>query len=331
MRQPFSIDRLEVTGRATPLADDVLSVAVGVGDFSASGTGVLAYREEPGNQNQFAWVSRSGRLIETVGPPGRYRTPALSPDGKRLAFTDVGKADIWIYDLGRRSSTRFTSERDIDTCPVWAPDGTKIYYRNDGSGLFEKSAAGSGPPRRLLDQFVNGPSQVSRDGKWLLYFAGGPTRTLDVVVLPLTGSATPKPVVETAFSEVEPQWSPDGRWLAYVSNETGRNEVYVQPFPASGERWRVSTDGGRQPLWRADGRELFFVSEERKFYAMAVTAKGAPFDSAPQYLFEMRANVINTRNSYLPSADGQRFLVNMVLDTPDPPINVVVNWAAGLK
>ena len=154
----------------------------------------------------------------------------------------------------------------------------------------------------------------------------------DIFVLPTSGDRTPKAVVESPFPDVEPQLSPDGRWLAYASTETGRNEVYVQPFPPTGKRWQVSSRGGRQPWWRADGKELFFVADDRKFYVADIAEKSASFDfGVPHFLFDMRANVFNSRNSYIPSRDGQRFLVNMLLDTDTAPINVVQNWPATLN
>ena len=126
---------------------------------------------------------------------------------------------------------------------------------------------------------------------------------------------------------MEPQISPDSRWIAYASTETGRNEIYVQPFPPTGKRWPVSNRGGRQPLWRADGKELFFVADDRKFYSVDVREKAGEFDfGTPRFLFDMRANVFNSRNSYIPSRDGQRFLVNTILDSDSAPINVVTNW-----
>jgi eukaryotic-like serine/threonine-protein kinase len=267
-----------------------------------------------------------------VGPPGNYRTPALSPDGKQLAFADVNQGDIWIFDLLRQTSTRFTTRVGTETCPVWFPDGRKISYRSDSGGLFQKALSGSGTEETLLTGMVNGPSQVSSDGKWLLYFAVVPGQTQDIFVLPTSGERKPQVVVQTPFADVEPQFSPDGRWLAYAANELGHLEVYVQPFPTTGERWQLSNSGGRQPLWRPDGKELFFVTDDRRFYAVDVSATGKSFDySVPHFLFTMRASVFNSRNSYIPSADGQRFLVNMLLDTDDEPINVVHNWTAGLK
>jgi Tol biopolymer transport system component len=138
--------------------------------------------------------------------------------------------------------------------------------------------------------------------------------------------------VSTPFGDVEPQVSPDGRWLAYASSDTGIHEIYVEPFPPDGKkRERISRSGGRQPLWRADSRELFFVSDNRKFYAVRVPESGPSQDIPPDYLFDMHANVTNTRNSYVPSRDGQRFLVNAVLDTEDAPILVISNWTAGIR
>ena len=181
-----------------------------------------------------------------------------------------------------------------------------------------------------MNQSVNGPSQYSRDGLLLLDFAPAKTgASLDVYVLPLDGQRVPRAVIASPSVETEPQFSPDGRWLAYGSTESGRYETYVQPFPPTGRRWQVSNAGGRQPLWRADGQELYFVSDDRKFYAVQVRASGTTFDyGVAEFLFDMKANVFNARNSYIPSRDGKRFLVNAVLDTIDAPIHVVQNWHA---
>jgi serine/threonine protein kinase/Tol biopolymer transport system component len=333
MQQAFDAERLELTGEATPVAEHLFrNPGAGLADFSVSATGVLTFRSSSNLSNQFAWVDRAGKLLGNVGPPGNYRTPALSPDGKQLAFADVNQGDIWIFDLLRQTSTRFTTRVGTETCPVWFPDGRKISYRSDSGGLFQKALSGSGTEETLLTGMVNGPSQVSSDGKLLLYFAVVPGQTQDIFVLPTSGERKPQVVVQTPFADVEPQFSPDGRWLAYAANELGHLEVYVQPFPTTGERWQLSNSGGRQPLWRPDGKELFFVTDDRRFYAVDVSATGKSFDyGVPHFLFTMRASVFNSRNSYIPSADGQRFLVNMLLDTDDEPINVVHNWTAGLK
>jgi len=334
MQQRVNVSRLEITGEATPVVEQVLyNPGVGRADFSVSNTGVLAFRSSTFIfPNQFAWFDRSGKMLETVGKPGNYRTPDLSPDGKRLAFADVNQGDIWIFDLSRQTSSRFTSSPGVETSPAWFPDGTKIAYRTDGGGLFEKDTNGTGTERLVLKEAVNGPSQISPDGRWLLYFATPVGQAQDVFVLPTAGERTPQRIVQSPFPEVEPRFSPDGRWLAYASSETGRNEVYVQPFPSTGARWQISNSGARQPLWRADGKELFFVADDRRFYAVDILNKPGSFDyGAPHFLFEMRANVFNSRNSYIPSPDGQRFLVNMLLENVDVKINVVQNWQASPK
>jgi Tol biopolymer transport system component len=336
LQQAVDLDRLEVIGDATPVLEQVFyNPGAGLADVTVSNTGVLAFRSSSNHANQFAWFDRTGKRLENVGPPGNYRTPDLSPDGQRLAFGNVNERDIWIFDLVRQTMSRFTSGRGNETSPVWFPDGTKIVYRSDQGGMFEKDVTGTGTERVLLKQNVNGPDQVSADGKWILYFAVTPGGNQDIYVLPTTGEPKPQIVVQTAFPEVEPQFSPDVRWLAYASSENGRNEIYVQPFPTTGRRWQVSNNGGRQPLWRADGKELYFVSDDRKFYAVDVSEKAGAFEHGiPQFLFDMPANVFNTRNSYMPSQDGKRFLINTLLradEADDAPINVVQNWRAALR
>jgi eukaryotic-like serine/threonine-protein kinase len=335
LRQPFDPNRLTVTGEPTPVAEQITqNVAVGLAAFSVSATGVLTFQTAANLSTQFAWFDRTGRLLETVGPPGRYRMPTLSPDGTRLAYMDVEAGDIWLLDMVRQTPTRFTSNPAIEASPVWSLDGRKIFYRStqDGGSIFEKDASGAIAEQLFFKGAVNGPSQVSPDGKLLLYFANpGGESVQDVFVLPMTGDRKPQRIVETQFADVEPQFSPDGKLLAYASSETGRYEVYVQPFPRTGARWKISNSGGRQPLWRADGKELFFVSDDRKFYTADIQTVPAFDFSAPHFLFEMRANVFNARNSYWPSRDGQRFLVNMALDTAGSPISVVRNWAVELN
>jgi serine/threonine protein kinase len=333
LQQHMDLDRLELTGEATPVVEQVLyNPGNSRGDFTVSNSGVLAFRASTNRGNQFAWFDRAGQLLETVGPPGNYRTPDLAPDGQRLAFADVNQRDIWLIDLLRQTTSRLTSGPGSETAPVWFPDGNKIAYRTDQGGLFEKDVAGMGAEHVLLKEVVNGPDQVSADGKWILYFAVTSGGNQDIYVLSTTGDSKPQVLVQTPFPDVEPQFSPDVRWLAYASSENGRYEIYVQAFPSTGRRWQVSSNGGRQPLWRADGKELFFVSDDRKFYVVEVSEQSDTFTfGTPQFLFDMRANVFNSRNSYIPSRDGKRFLVNMLLDADDAPINVVQNWQTALK
>jgi Tol biopolymer transport system component len=258
--------------------------------------------------------------------PGRYRTFALSPDEQQLAYDDLVSGDIWIFDLERRTSSRVTTTPGYETSPVWI-DEHRIAYRKNSGGIFEKDVSGTTEERRLSDLMVNGPTQVTADGH-VLFFMVPPNRDVQAVAaLPRTGGSTPHVLVQSPFPNVEPQLSPDGRWLAYASPETGRNEVYVQPYPATGARWQISSEGGRQPFWRADGRELFFVADNRRFYTVDVPRNAAPSGwGLPRFLFTMRANVFNTRNSYVASRDGQRFLVNTLAENSGEPLHVVLNW-----
>jgi eukaryotic-like serine/threonine-protein kinase len=333
LRQRFDPERLEPSGEATPVAEQVLNnTEYGLGAFSVSTTDVLTFQAGSDVSTQFAWFDRSGRLIDRVGAPGNYRQLALSPDEKRVAYVNNTDRDIWILDLARQNRSKLTFKSGAAS-PAWSPDGSKVMYRvsQDGGKVFEKNASGVGTEQLLFNGVINGPSQVSPDGRLLLYFAVPPGQAVqDVFVMPLTGERKPTPIVHTQFIEVEPRFSPDMRWLAYVSNDTGRNEIYVQPFPPTGDKWQVSNSGGRQPIWREDGKELFFVSDDRKFYAVDIRSDSAFDYGVPHFLFDMRANVYNTANSYAPSRDGQRFLVNMLLDSAASPIIVILNWTAGL-
>ena len=280
-------------------------------------------------------MDRKGKPLSTVGSPGRYRTSALSPDGTRLVYTDLADGNLKILDLQSGITTLFTSAAGTETAPVWCPDGQTIYYRSDNGGVFRKAANGTSEPIEVVDFNINGPTQCLDHpslGRLLLYFQGTPFRqSMDIMMLPLTGTASPRALVDSPFAEVEGQVSPNGKWLAYASGDMGEYEIDVIPFLAEGVKVRVSTAGGRQPAWRADSRELYFVSEVRKFYALSVPEAGPSRDIKPDYLFDIHANVANTRNSYVPSADGKRFLVNQVLDVEDAPINVISNWMAGIK
>ena len=337
LRQPFDVETGQVTGDAVAVVDRLrITTQIVFAEFSASDTGVLSYRSGLDASNQFTWVDRKGAPQGTVGAPGRYRTSALSPDGRRLAYTDLADDNLKLLDLRTQITTVLTSEPGSETAPVWTSDGKYIYYRSDNGGVFRKEADGTSGPVKVLDALINGPGQFVKDatlGSLLLYFGLLPNQTsLDILMLPLNGPASPRAIVSTPSADVEPQVSPDGKWLAYSSSETGVYELYVTPFPPAGQKGlRISRSGGRQAMWRADSRELFFVNDDRKFYAVRIPESGPASDIAPEFLFDMHANVSNTRNSYVPRADGQRFLVNMVLDKEDAPINVISNWPAGIK
>jgi len=336
MRQPFDLQTGKVSGDAVPVIEQLrIMAALRFGEFSASRNGVLAYRSGVDASMQFTWTDRKGKALSTVGARGNYRTSALSPDGTRLVYTDVADGNLKLLDMQTGITTLFTSDPGTETAPVWSSDGKTVYFRSDRGGMFFKPADGTSAATKIFDLVVNGPMQFLDHktlGPILLYFQGQPMRpSMDIFMLPLTGTREPTTIVETPFAEVEPQVSPDGKWLAYVSGDMGAYEIDVMSFPEGRGKVRVSRAGGRQPYWRSDSRELFFVSDARKLYSLKVPEGGPSREIEPEFLFDMHANVANTRNSYIPSADGSRFLVHQVLDTEDAPINVISNWPAAIK
>ena len=340
LRQAFDPSRLEVSGETAQVAERV------GGAFSVSANGVLVFQPTIGQESQFAWLDRGGRLLETVGPPGRYLNPDLSPDGTRLVYTNRGDGNLWILDMRRRIPSAFTTGPGQKISPVWSQDGDAVFFGQVAEGssmngpapyrnrtvVMKKSVRGALNEEVFFDgPTTGGPNQISGDGKWLLYFATPEGESLgDIYALPMTGDRKPRRIVQSPYSDVEPHLSPDGKSVAYVHGGTGQSEVYVQEFPV-GEKWPISTSGGRQPRWRQDGKELYFVGlvPETRLYAVAVTP--GPTFGTLQPLFDLHAEVLRIRNSYIPSPDGQRFLVNMALDTTTPPIHVIRNWTAGLK
>ena len=336
--QRLDMDRFEPVGEPVPLEPNVSWTVApwNHGAFSVSWNGVLTFRHGGGNSSQFAWFDRAGRRLASVGPPGDYLSPALSPDETRVAFTrrdGQSSGDIWTMDLSRQMMSRFTFGGGSKIYPVWSPDGQTILFESSREGLFAKNADGTGETTHLLDTpAVLVPEQLVPERKLILFFADLGTGTgFDIFTLPLAPNAVPVPVIQSSTTDVEAQLSPDGRWLAYSSTETGTYDVFVQPFPTTGAKFQVSTAGGRQPSWRRDGKELFYVTNDAKLYAVDVRL-GATFDfSPPHFLFTMPANTISVRSSYVASRDGQRFFVNELLDTAVPPINVDLDWRAGIK
>ena len=336
--QPFDARALKTTGEPVPLAEKIGTDNVGLARFSVSSNGVLTYRTgETGGR--LLWRDRAGRDLETLGDSGDYTNPALSPSGDRLAFglTDSrsSKADIWVRDLGRGVNSRFTLGNGNNYRPVWSPDGGTIVFSSDRAGtidLYEKATKGSGEEKLLLhsDEPKSAASWTS-DGKYLLYASRNPKTQWDLWALPMTGDRKPIPIAVSPFTEMQPQTSPDGRYVAYASNESGRDEIYVQTFPDSGGKWQVSNGGGSDPSWRGDGKELYYRSPDQKLMAVDVRG-GADFQAGvPQALFSIRIRPGSPRNKYTPSRDGQRFLVAAPLGRDAmSPTTVVLNWPAGL-
>jgi Tol biopolymer transport system component len=341
--QTLDPSRLVLVGDPTPLAENVaLGGSTGHPAISAAAAGTIVYRTgSAGGGRQFVWLDRSGREIDKVGEhdSGGPTNPSMSPDGRRVAMlrTANGNVDVWLLDIVRGILSRFTSDAANDVNPAWSPDGSQIAFQSNRTGvsdLYLKSASGAGGDQVLLSTPEDkAPSDWSRDGRFLLYRNTDRKTGYDLWALPMTGDRKPFPVVQTEFEERDGQFSPDGKWLAYQSNESGRFEIYLQPFPGRGEKWQVSSNGGAQVRWRPDGKEIFYVAMDEKLMAVPV-ALGAnqPEIGAATTLFTTRLGGPVQglfKQQYIVSADGQRFLVNAVADEAASPINVILNWKSG--
>jgi Tol biopolymer transport system component len=315
---------------------------------SVSEQGTLVYRNGAGaNENrQLAMVDRAGKLLQTVGSPGRYIGMDLSPDGKRLAVHrhDGNGGDIWIFELLRGTMSRFTFDATQDnSMPIWSPDGARIVFSSlrDGKwGIYQKDASGSGKDELLYESpgTEKAPMAWSPDGKYIVFEVTDPKTAWDLWVLPLTGDRKAYALMQTPFNETWAQISPNGKWILYNSDETGRYEVYVRPFPSGDGKWQVSASGGWYPRWSRDGKEVFYAdaAANGKIVSVRVNTSGsAPEFSASTPLFDSAYVNINhgVYHKYVVYADGQRFVVprpesTVTGDSRQPPITVVVNWTA---
>jgi dipeptidyl aminopeptidase/acylaminoacyl peptidase len=340
MSQRFDTQNFQLQGEAVPVAERV-QMFPPTGAFTVSQTGVLAYKSgQEAGASHLIWFDEAGRQLGTIGNSGAYADLHLSPDGKRAAVSlpdpSTGARDIWLVDLARDLMTRFTFDGADEHAAIWSPDGNRLAFRSNRSGtfdLFEKPSNGAGAETILLaDKTSNAALSWSADGRFLLYgkFAAaqpaGAGAPPDLWVLPSDGDRKPFPFLSTPFAELPARFSPDGRWVAFTSNESGRQEVYLVPFPGPGGKWQVSTQGGSAPVWRRDGKELFFLSPDVRLMAapVSLTSSGADI-GAVRPLFQLRPGGI--RSVYDVTPDG-RFLVISSTDRPDTtPITLVVNWA----
>jgi eukaryotic-like serine/threonine-protein kinase len=339
MGVPFDPQRLEIKGTAVPVVEGVAQTPSGGStQFSISDTGTLVYLSggSQSNQRKMVWVSRNGAEQPLPAPSHAYENVTLSPDGRRVAVELENQ--IWLYDLARDTLTRFTFDGASNQSPVWSPDGKRIAFRSNKEGptnIFWQLADGRGGLERLsTDQYAQIPKSWSADGQFLAFHENNPKTQKDLWVLRL-GDHKAQPFLITPFMEGGPTFSPDGHWLAYVSNESGRPEVYVQPFPGPGGKWQISTEGGTEPAWNRNGRELFYRSGN-KMMALDISTQPSFSAGKPRMLFEGQYftsdwPLIGT--AYDVSPDGQRFL--MVKPTEQASgatqINVVLNWFEELK
>jgi Tol biopolymer transport system component len=346
MAQRFDATRLALSGQAMAVAERVafeggeVAPTGTLAAFAVSDTGTLVF--EASRTSRLVWFDRAGRKTRILADPAPYGSGVhLSPDGSQasVVVTDSREAtNVWLFDVARGVRTPLTTSglvsSGVSPGSIWSPDGSQVVFGSTPKGprdLFQKASNGADPENVLLaDDFNKFPEDWSPDGQFLLYMrsARGSSSTPDIWVLPLSGDRKPFPFIETPFFELAGRFSPNGRWVAYNSNESGRSEVYVKPFPGPGGRVRISTGGGDNARWRRDGKEIFYL-ERNTLMAAAVTANGSRLDAGPvQRLFD-----VPTVDGYWPydvSPDGQSFLVN----TPEgavSPVTIVVNWPAGLQ
>ena len=343
MAFPFDAKQIEITGQPLRVADDVnFDFGVWRGSFTASENGVLAYQVARGEKGgRLTWFDSSGRRIAPVAEKSEAYAPEMSPDGRRVAVV-IGDPnnDIWVYELERGVQTRLTTDAQVQISPVWSPSGAEIVFvqgLRGGRPDFVLGTVAADGARKPKDIFSSKErievSDWSPDGRYLLVDKGNLGAT-DVWAMPIADPSKGFPLVQSQFLERSGQFSPDGRWVAYTSQHSGRDEVYVTPFPSGGTRWQVSGSGGTQPRWKPDGRELFFVSADDDLTAASVDGSGARFEvKEVRPLFRV-STYLGPRvglYGYDVSADGKRFLVNYAGETSVPRVALVVNWTAELK
>jgi Tol biopolymer transport system component len=346
--QRLDLERKALTGDPVTLADPVGFDAgnSAAGAVSVSAAGLVAYRAGGANRRKLAWFDRSGKALGVLGAPDEndLEAPRISPDGRRVAVarTVQGNADIWLLD-GTRTS-RFTVDTALDRFPIWSPDGSRIAFqsnRKSAFNIYQKPAGGAGAEELLVespqDKYA---TDWSTDGRFILYHSNDPQTGRDLWVLPLEGDRKPWVFLKTSFEERVGQFSPDGRWVAYTSNESGRYEIYIRPFAApaasgaavnsAAGQWQVSTAGGIYSRWRPDGKELYYIGPNGEMMAAPIAAIGTTLEpGAPVALFPTRilggGVDAGQGRQYDVTRDG-RFLINTVLDDASSPITLLQNW-----
>jgi Tol biopolymer transport system component/predicted Ser/Thr protein kinase len=341
---PFDPEGLQIRGDAVELVKGIEYFPPTSKSIFSVGADVLAYTSRSDARlSRLAWFDRTGRELSQVGAPGIYIGPRLSPDGRKLAVSLIEQLavppDVWVFDTSLGTSVRSTERAGPDLDPVFSPDGTRIFFAGSQGagtwGIFETSTSGTAEPKAVLESPLSTmPTDISSDGRFLLYREFSADTRGDIKVLPLTGERRPFTFLASPFDEDAAMISPDGRWVAYVSEETGRKEVYVATFPQPTRRHRISTEGGTQPRWSRDGRELFFITRSRTIMATPFDSRSPDVPAGPaRRLFDVmmhRQFSSNVPYRYDVAPDG-RFLIVVRSSDELPALILVTNWQAGLE
>ena len=338
----FNVSTLKFSGEPTVLATNILEVGQNHEfDFSVSETGALAYQVGSPN-SQLTWFDRAGKKLSTVGEARSYVGAVLSPDGKTvatsLADADGRVADVWLVDLARDNLiTRLTFEPSVEADPAWSPDGKQVVFGSNRSGggkidLYLKPAGGASNDQLVFSSdSAKFPTSWSRDGKVILFENWAPKSKGAIWTLSLVDNKASPLFQTTAYDQSQAQISPNGRYVAYTSNESGKWDVFVQPFAATGEKWRISSEGAGLPLWRDDGKELYYLTFEGKLMAVDITESPKFQASIPRQLLQANIKASNGL-CYGATPDGQRFLINTnVQNNSSTSMTIVMNWTAALK
>ncbi len=343
LARPFDAERLQFTGEDFPVAEQVqVFPAAQSASFSVSENGILAYRSSArGNLSQLLWFDRGGRELESVGAAADYYHPQLSHDGRRVAVMlndpQTNDTDIWVYDLTRRVSTRLTFGPAVNLFPIWSPDDSRIVFASNRKGfhdLYQKMASGTGEDELLLSSTTSYkfPTDWSPDSRLIALHSTDTASKTGSDIWVFSVADRQATFLTTPFHEGSPQFSPDGRWIAYVSTESGKREVYVRPFPDPSGKWRISSAGGSYPRWRRDGKELFYVAPDKTLMAVEITSGSGFAAGVPKPLFRTQMKWLDIGFQYDVSPDGKRFLINTLAEEEKAEaITVVQNWTAGLK
>jgi Tol biopolymer transport system component len=346
MAQRFDTTRLELVGEPVALADNVAVLPfLASGAFSASESGHLVFGTRYEETTQLVWFDRQGHRLQALNPPGKhYERMDLSPDETTVAIEmvdpQVDASDIWLMDTTRGVTSRFTFNPQAERFPLWSPDGNRLLFSSPRAGkppaLFHKASIGNSDEVLLVESDFNvQPNGWSPDGRLIVYSKLSPDTQRDLWTMPVRPESVDRkaaPYLQTPFNEHSGQFSPDGRWMSYVSDESGRLEVYIRAFPDDGSKWQISTAGGVEARWRKDGRELFYVTREGALMAVALETRGDFHAGVPQQLFKARFYTTGAgvdRPSYDATRDGQRFLINSIAEEmASSPVTVIVNWPA---